>query len=78
MKSHKNEHAFVKQNSFIRYNTKALLKLTYDASFAGVGVARSHILPKQKGRPKEYGSLVLTTAERKHLQLNREALGLMF
>lgn len=58
--------------------TKLPLKLTVDASSIAVGAILSHVYNDNTERPIAFASHLLTKAEQKYPQLEREGLAIIF
>jgi hypothetical protein len=62
----------------VHFNQQLPIGLSCDASPIGLGAVLFHIFPDGSERPIAYASKVLTPAERKYAQPDREALGIVF
>ena len=62
----------------VHYDASLPLKLACDASSYGVGAVISHIFPNGEERPIAYASRTLTPSEKNYVQIEKEALGLVF
>ena len=62
----------------VHYDTNLPLKLACDASAYGVGAVISHVFPNGEERPITYASRTLTTSEKNYVQIEKEALSLIF
>ena len=62
----------------MHYGTAKPLKLDCDASSYGVGTVLSHVIEDGSEKPIAYASRTLSSSERKHAQLEKEALAMAF
>lgn len=61
-----------------QYDPHLPLRMGRDASAYGLGDVISHVFPNGSKRPIAYASRTLTTAERNYVQVEREALSLIY
>ena len=62
----------------VHFDPEKKLILSCDASAYGLGVVLSHLMTDGAEKPISYASRTLTAAEKKYLQLDREALALVY
>ena len=62
----------------MHYNPALPIRLAADASAYGIGVVIVLVLPNRSERPVAFASRTLTASERNYVQVEREALSLIF
>lgn len=60
------------------YDSKLPLCLAVDASAYGIGAVNSHVCEDETERPIAYASKTLMGLERNYIQLEKEAISLVF
>ncbi|GBN22729.1 Retrovirus-related Pol polyprotein from transposon 17.6 [Araneus ventricosus] len=79
--AHEKAFAVVKEllssdSVLVLFSEKLPLILTFDASPYGIGYVLSHLLPDGREDPIAYASRTLTSTERNHSQLDKEAFSI--
>lgn len=62
----------------VHYDKKKPLRLACDASPYGVGAVISHVMDNGVERPIAFASPTLTDAEKKYVQIEKEALAIIY
>ena len=74
----KAKKALVEAPILAHYDPDLPISLAGDASAYGVGTVISHTMPNSTERPVAFTSRTLSTSERNYLQVEKEALSLIF
>ena len=67
-----------KSGFLIHFDSSLPVTVACDASQVGLGVVLSHIMPDGQERKIQFASRLLTRAEQKYSQIEREGLGIFF